>query len=177
MAFNGKLEEEFMWEQKYRPQTLDDMVMPKKMRQIIETYINTGNLPHLLFVSPIGGIGKSTLANILTNELDADFIDLNCSDENGIDTIRTILKPFATRESLFGDGPKIAWMDEEDGGSWSDDFALYFRSYTSLWDELYGTEDISQDIMSDSATRIGFDLAVDTYDYNHFVWRNDECSK
>ncbi len=117
MAFNGTLQDEFMWFQKYRPQSIDEMILPKKTKQLIKAYLNKGVVPHLLFVSPVGGIGKSTLANVITSELQADFIELNTSDDNGVDTIRNILKPFATRESFYNDGPKIAWMDEFDGTS------------------------------------------------------------
>jgi len=125
MAFNGQLENEFMWFQKYRPQTLEEMILPKKIRQTIQAYLNVGKIPHLLFVSPMAGIGKSTLANLITSEMQADFIDLNSSDDNGISTVRNILKPFATRESLFGDC-KIAWLDEFDGTSQA--FQESFRS-------------------------------------------------
>jgi len=126
MAFNGSLDDEYMWYQKYRPQTLDDIILPKNIKQEIQMYINRGKLPHLLFVSPLPGIGKSTLANLITEEMQADFIELNSSDDNGIATVRNVLKPFATRESLFGDGPKIAWLDEFDGTS--TDFQKAFRS-------------------------------------------------
>lgn len=125
MAFHGKLEDEFMWWQKHRPQTLDDIIIPKKTRQLVRSFIDNGKVPHLLFVSPMAGIGKSTLANIINQEMEADYIELNTSDDNGISTIRDVLKPFATRESLYGD-TKIAWLDEFDGTS--PQFQKSFRS-------------------------------------------------
>ena len=91
-----------IWVEKYRPSTLDDIVLSKDARDYFNNVKQSGNLPNLLLVgSP--GVGKTTLAKIIINDiLQSQYLYINASDENGIDTIRTKVINFAQTQSIFG---------------------------------------------------------------------------
>ncbi len=75
------------WKQKYRPNRLEDFVCSEKQRNLIESWIRQGECPNLLLVGPYG-TGKSSLADLLVNELHAQRLKLNASDERGIEALR-----------------------------------------------------------------------------------------
>ena len=105
-----------LWYEKYRPKTLDEMVMNEDLRQTIKDFGEDGSIPHLLFIGT-AGIGKTSLAKVLVNEiLGCEYLALNASVEGGINTIRTSVKDFATSASLDG-GIKVVIMGEADGMS------------------------------------------------------------
>jgi len=103
-----------IWVEKYRPSTLDDIVLSKDARDYFNNVKQSGNLPNLLLVgSP--GVGKTTLAKIIINDiLQSQYLYINASDENGIDTIRTKVINFAQTQSIFGT-IKVIVLDECDG--------------------------------------------------------------
>jgi DNA polymerase III delta prime subunit len=114
MAFDD-LMNEHVWVQKYRPQSLDEIVLPKHIIDPIKQYVREkGKIPHLLFTSILPGSGKSSLANSIINELGAEYLKINASSDNGIAVVRDQIEPFATRSSLFGSSNKIIWLDEAD---------------------------------------------------------------
>jgi len=104
------------WTEKYRPQKLDEMVGQEPITQRLQAYVEQGSLPHLLFAGP-AGVGKTTatlaIARQLLDGLDRDFLELNASDERGIDVIRNKIKNFARTRSISGDF-KIIFLDEAD---------------------------------------------------------------
>jgi DNA polymerase III delta prime subunit len=104
--------DQFLWVEKYRPQTIDECVLPDALKETFKQYVNQGELPHFL-LSGTAGIGKTTVAKALCNEINADFIMINGSEESGIDTLRTKIKGFASTVSLT-DSPKIIIIDEAD---------------------------------------------------------------
>jgi DNA polymerase III delta prime subunit len=104
--------DQFLWVEKYRPQTIDECVLPDALKETFKQYVNQGELPHFL-LSGTAGIGKTTVAKALCNEIGADFIMINGSEESGIDTLRTKIKGFASTVSLT-DSPKIIIIDEAD---------------------------------------------------------------
>ena len=105
-------DDQFLWVEKYRPQKIDDCVLPDALKETFKQYVTQGELPHFL-LSGTAGIGKTTIAKALCNEINADYIMINGSEESGIDTLRTKIKGFASTVSLT-DAPKIIIIDEAD---------------------------------------------------------------
>jgi DNA polymerase III delta prime subunit len=105
-------DDQFLWVEKYRPQKIDECVLPESLKDTFKQYISQGELPHFL-LSGTAGVGKTTVAKALCNEIGADYIMINGSEESGIDTLRTKIKGFASTVSLT-DSPKIIIIDEAD---------------------------------------------------------------
>ncbi len=107
-----------LWAEKYRPRTLDEVVNQKEIVARLKKFVEEKNMPHLLFAGP-PGTGKTTLAHCLAHDLYGDnyrqyMLELNASDERGIDVIRSKVKEFA-RTRVAGDVPfKIILLDEAD---------------------------------------------------------------
>ena len=103
-----------MWIEKYRPQTLDDIVLNEETRKIIEKFVQEGDFPHLFLCSEPGQ-GKTSLAKILAkNVFKCDTLYINASDENNVETVRNKITNFATTASLAGTF-KCVILDEADG--------------------------------------------------------------
>ena len=103
---------EFLWVEKYRPATINDCVLPNSLKTIFKEIITRGQLPNMLF-SGTAGVGKTTVAKALCDELDLDYIIINGSEEGNIDTLRGKIKQFASSVSLQG-GYKVVILDEAD---------------------------------------------------------------
>lgn len=106
-------DEQFLWVEKYRPQTINDCVLPESLKNTFREYVNKGQLPTFLFCGT-AGVGKTTIAKALCNEVGADWIIINGSDEGrSIDVLRTTIKNFASTVSLT-DAKKVVIVDEAD---------------------------------------------------------------
>ena len=106
-------EDQFLWVEKYRPQKIDDCVLPQSLKDTFKQYITQGELPSFLF-SGTAGVGKTTVAKALCNEIGAEYILVNGSDEGrSIDVLRTTIKGFASTVSLT-DAKKVVIVDEAD---------------------------------------------------------------
>ena len=106
------------WVEKYRPVKLDDIVGQRHIVKRLKYYAKTGSMPHLLFAGP-AGVGKTTSALCLARELFGEnwrhnFLELNASDERGIDVIREKVKEFARTKPVAGASFKIIFLDEAD---------------------------------------------------------------
>jgi DNA polymerase III delta prime subunit len=102
----------FLWVEKYRPQKIDDCVLPQALKETFRQYVEQGELPNFLFTGS-AGVGKTTIAKALCNEIGAEFMMINGSEESGIDTLRTKIKGFASTISLT-DAKKVVILDEAD---------------------------------------------------------------
>lgn len=104
-------QENSLWVESFRPNTLDGYVGNEHIIEKVKVYIENGDVPHLLFYGQ-AGTGKTTLAKIIANNVDADVMYINASDENNIETVRTKIKNFA---STIGFRKwKICILDEAD---------------------------------------------------------------
>jgi DNA polymerase III delta prime subunit len=100
-----------LWVEKYRPNKLEDYVGNEHLKAKVEGYLESGDVPHLLLYGK-AGTGKTTLAKLIVNSIECDYIIINASDENNVDTVRNKVKNFA---SSMGFKPfKIIIMDEFD---------------------------------------------------------------
>ena len=103
---------DFLWVEQYRPKTIDDCILPDSLKTLFKSFIKKGELSNLLF-SGTPGIGKTTVAKALCEELNCDWIMINGSEEGGIDVLRNKIKNFASTVSLSG-GKKVVILDEAD---------------------------------------------------------------
>ena len=108
-----RLADQFLWCEAYRPQKIDDCILPESIKTTFKEYIQKGELPTFLF-SGTAGVGKTTVAKALCNEIGAEYIVVNGSEEGrSIDVLRTTIKGFATTVSLT-DAKKVVIIDEAD---------------------------------------------------------------
>lgn len=106
-------DDQFLWVEKYRPQKIDDCVLPESLKETFKQYIAQGEIPHFL-LSGTAGVGKTTVAKALCNEIGAEYIMINGSEEGrSIDVLRTTIKGFASTVSLT-DAKKVIIIDEAD---------------------------------------------------------------
>jgi len=105
-------ENEFLWCEKYRPQKVSDCILPEGLKNTFETLVKNGEIPNMLFTGT-AGLGKTTVAKAICQELDLDYILINGSEEGNIDTLRGKIKQFASSISLQG-GYKVVILDEAD---------------------------------------------------------------
>jgi DNA polymerase III delta prime subunit len=103
---------DFLWCEKYRPKTIAETILPDSLKQVFQKIVDGGELPNMLLTGT-AGLGKTTVARALCNELQLDYILINGSEEGNIDTLRTKIKQFASSVSLQG-GYKVVILDEAD---------------------------------------------------------------
>jgi DNA polymerase III delta prime subunit len=104
--------EHLLWVEKYRPAKVEDCVLPDAIKATFQEYVNKKEIPNLL-LSGSAGVGKTTIAKALCEEVGCDYIIINGSDESGIDVLRTKIKNYASSVSLMG-GRKVIIIDEAD---------------------------------------------------------------
>ncbi len=101
-----------LWTEAHRPKTIEECILPDRLKKPFQEYVNSEKIPHLL-LSGGAGVGKTTVAKAMCNQIDADYIMINGSDESGIDVFRTKIKDFASSMSFTG-GRKVIIIDEAD---------------------------------------------------------------
>ena len=104
--------DQFLWCEKYRPTKISETILPPSLMKTFQSIVETGELPNMLFTGS-AGLGKTTVAKALCNELGLDYILINGSEEGNIDTLRGKIKQFASTVSLSG-GYKVCILDEAD---------------------------------------------------------------
>jgi len=106
------MSKEFLWVEKYRPQTIQETILPDELKETFQKIVDSGEIPNMLFTGT-AGLGKTTVARAICNELGLDYIVINGSEEGNIDTLRGKIKQFASSVSLSG-GYKVVILDEAD---------------------------------------------------------------
>ena len=119
---------DFIWVEKYRPQTIEDCILPENIKKTFRDFLNTGEIPNMLLAGP-PGVGKTTVAKALCHELGADYYVINGSDEGRfLDTVRNNAKNFASTVSLSSEAKhKVIIIDEADNTG--NDVQLLLRAF------------------------------------------------
>lgn len=105
-------EEQFLWVEKYRPRTLNDCILPEDQKKAFNEMLSKGEIQNMLLCGS-AGVGKTTVARALCEQLESDYIIINGSEESGIDVLRTKIKQFASSVSFSGK-TKVVILDEAD---------------------------------------------------------------
>ena len=103
---------EYLYVEKYRPHTIEDCILPDRLKKVFQEYVTEGNIPNLMLTGT-AGCGKTTVAKAMCEEIGCNFLFINSSDERGIDMLRTKIKGYASTVSLTG-GRKVIILDEAD---------------------------------------------------------------
>ena len=106
------MQDQFLWVEKYRPKTIEDCILPKPLKATFQQIVDSGELPNLMLTGT-AGLGKTTVARALCEQLGIDYIIINGSEDGNIDTLRTKIRQFASTVSLQG-GYKCVILDEAD---------------------------------------------------------------
>lgn len=105
-------DKEFLWVEKYRPKTLEDCILPAEQKAAFQEFIDKGEIQNMLLCGG-AGMGKTTVARALCEQLGTDYLIINGSEESGIDVLRTKIKQFASTVSFTGK-TKVIILDEAD---------------------------------------------------------------
>ena len=105
-------EDQFLWVERYRPRKLSDCILPADQKKVFEEMLEKGEIQNMLLCGS-AGVGKTTVARALCEELETDYIIINGSEESGIDVLRTKIKQFASTVSFSGK-TKVVILDEAD---------------------------------------------------------------
>jgi DNA polymerase III delta prime subunit len=103
---------EYLWVEKYRPHTVAECILPDRIKNVFQEYVDQGNIPNLMLTGS-AGVGKTTIAKAMCEQLQANNIFINSSEERGIDMLRTKIKSYASTMSMTG-GRKVIILDEAD---------------------------------------------------------------
>jgi DNA polymerase III delta prime subunit len=103
---------ESLWVERYRPKTIADCILPEEYKKTFQGYVDRQEIPHLILCGS-AGVGKTTVAKALCEEVGCDYMMINGSDESGIDTFRMKIKNYASSMSLTG-AKKVIIIDEAD---------------------------------------------------------------
>jgi DNA polymerase III delta prime subunit len=106
------MNKDILWVEKYRPQTIQDCILPETIKDSLQEFVDNNHVPNLLF-SGGAGIGKTTSAVALCKETNSDYIIINGSEESGIDLLRSKLDQYCSSVSMTG-GRKVVIIDEAD---------------------------------------------------------------
>lgn len=105
-----------IWYEKYRPSTMEEILLPRTMKTALNKHIKSGEIPHLLFYSTSPGVGKTSLAQIICTALETDYLYINASVYDSVDLLRNTVERFADTMSMSGK-PKVVILDEFGSGS------------------------------------------------------------
>jgi replication-associated recombination protein RarA len=95
------MRDDYLWVEKYRPKTIDDCILPQQIKETFQTFVDQQNVPNLLLTGG-PGVGKTSVAKAMLEQLDSDYIVVNGSMSGNIDTLRNDIKTFASSVSFSG---------------------------------------------------------------------------
>jgi len=104
--------ESFLWVEKYRPSTINDCILPDRLKKPFQEYVNNKEIPNLMLTGT-AGVGKTTVARAMCDEIGINHLYINASENRGIDVLRTTIRNYASTVSLTG-GKKVIILDEAD---------------------------------------------------------------
>lgn len=107
------MSQEFIWAEKYRPKKVQDCILPDHLKRRFQSYVDKKEIPNLLLFGT-KGLGKTTVARALCEEVGCDYLFINGSTESGIDVLRNKIQNFASSVSIMGTGRKVIIIDEAD---------------------------------------------------------------
>jgi len=105
---------EALWTEKYRPRSVSDCILPERLKKTFQAYVDNKKIPNLLFTGSHPGVGKTTVARAMCEEIGLNYLFLYSSDERGIDTMRHKVSQYASSIS-FTKYKKVVILDEADG--------------------------------------------------------------
>jgi len=106
------MREQFLWVERYRPRKIEDCILPEELKATFQKFVDDGSIPNLL-LSGSAGVGKTTVARAMLEQINADYIVINGSMNGNIDTLRNDIRNFAATVSFTG-GRKYVILDEAD---------------------------------------------------------------
>ncbi len=106
------MSESFLWVEKYRPTTVNDCILPERLKKSFQEYVNRKEIPNLMLTGS-AGVGKTTVAKAMCDEIGVNHLYINASENRGIDVLRTTIRNYASTISLSG-GKKVIILDEAD---------------------------------------------------------------
>ena len=106
------MSDEFLWVEKYRPKSVRDCILPDRIKKVFQSYVDAANIPNLMLTGS-AGVGKTTVAKAMCEEIGLNYLFINSSEERGIDMLRTKIRGYASTISLTG-GRKVIILDEAD---------------------------------------------------------------
>lgn len=106
------MSESFLWVEIYRPKTIEDCILPDRLKKPFQEYVNSKEIPNLMLTGS-AGVGKTTVARAMCDEIGINHLYINASENRGIDVLRTTIRNYASTVSLTG-GKKVIILDEAD---------------------------------------------------------------
>lgn len=106
------MSESFLWVEMYRPKTIEDCILPDRLKKPFQEYVNNKEIPNLMLTGS-AGVGKTTVARAMCDEIGINHLYINASENRGIDVLRTTIRNYASTVSLTG-GKKVIILDEAD---------------------------------------------------------------
>lgn len=106
------MSESFLWVEKYRPKKISDCILPERLKNVFQEYVNKQEIPNLM-LSGTAGVGKTSVAKAMCDEIGINHMYINASENRGIDMMRTTIRNYASTVSLVG-GKKVIILDESD---------------------------------------------------------------
>jgi DNA polymerase III delta prime subunit len=106
------MSESFLWVEKYRPKKISECILPERLKNVFQEYVNKQEIPNLM-LSGTAGVGKTSVAKAMCDEIGINHMYINASENRGIDMMRTTIRNYASTVSLVG-GKKVIILDESD---------------------------------------------------------------